>query len=149
MKASTGLRNKMLDTGSLKSLLDDGVLRIYEGTVPADADASVGGATLLCEITDNDQGLGASQGIDFEASAVAGVLSKASGQVWSGTNAATGTAQWFRLETQADDGSSSSTNPRIQGTISTAGADLNLASTALVSAALQTIDYFSVALPTL
>jgi hypothetical protein len=149
MKASTGLRNDMLDTGSLKSVLDDGVMRIYAGTVPATADAAIGGATLLCEITDNDQGLGAGQGIDFEAAAVDGVLSKETTQIWSGTNAATGTASFFRIETQADDGSSSTSLQRIQGTVATSGADLNLASTSLVSAALQTIDYFSVAMPTL
>ena len=149
MKASNGLRNFMLDDASLKDALDDGVVRIYAGTVPATADAAIGGATLLCEITDNDQGLGAGQGVDFEANAVSGVLSKASAQIWSGTNVATGTATFFRLETQADDGSSSTTYERIQGTIATAGADLNLQSTSLVNTELQTIDYFSVAIPTL
>jgi len=149
MKASTGLRNYMLDNASFKDALDDGVMRLYAGTVPATADASVGAATLLCEITDNDQGLGAGQGIDFETNAVDGVLTKETSQIWSGTNVDSGTATFFRVETQADDGSMSTTNPRVQGTISTAGADLNLSDPDLVDTELQTIDYFSIAIPTL
>jgi len=41
LKASTGLRTKLLDTGSLKSILDGGVINIYSGPVPATADAAL------------------------------------------------------------------------------------------------------------
>lgn len=140
MKLSTGLRNAMLSGGSLKASLDGGEIRIYSGTVPADADASIGSATLLCTIKNGGSG------ITFGAAA-AGVLPKASGETWSGTNAATGTASFFRHVLSADDGSSSSSAVRIQGTVAAAGADLNLTSVSLTSGAPQTVDFYSVAMP--
>ena len=45
LKASTGLRNAMMTTGSLKSRLDLGFIKIYAGTVPATADDTLGSAT--------------------------------------------------------------------------------------------------------
>jgi hypothetical protein len=140
---STGLRNKLLDTGSLKSIFNLGFIKIYAGTVPADADASIGAATLLCTISNNSTGTG----ITFAASAASGAISKNSGETWSGTNAASGTASFYRHVAAGDDGTLSTTQARIQGLVSTAGADLNLSSVALTSAATQTIDNYSAALP--
>ena len=142
IKLSTGLRGKLMDTGSLKAVMAGGLIRIYSGVAPADADAAVTG-TLLCTVSNNSTGTG----INFDAAAVAGVISKATAETWSGTNAATGTATYFRHVAAGDDGTLSTTQARIQGTISTVGADLNLSSVALVSGAAQTIDYYSVTIP--
>lgn len=144
-KTSTGLRNGALSGGSVKSLLDGGNIKIYAGAVPATADAAVGAGTLLCTITLNSTGTG----INFDTAAVGGVLAKAPGEVWSGVNAATGTAVWFRHVAAADDGTESVVAPRIQGSVNSAGADLNLSSTSLTSGATQTVDYYSTAWPTL
>ena len=152
MKLSTGLRNYMLSNQSLKDALDDGIISIYAGPPPATADAALdigGDHTLLCVITDNDQGIGAGQGIDFDTAAVDGVLSKAPAQVWSGTNVDTGVATFFRYTAQADDGTLSTSQVRIQGTVAEGGGDMNMASTSLADTVLQPIDFFSVALPTL
>lgn len=143
LKPSTGLRNGMLATGSFKSLMDGAKLKIYAGTVPASADDALGGATLLCTISNN----GTATGLTFDAAAVGGVLAKTPAEVWSGTNVAGGVATFYRLETAADDGSASTVFPRLQGTVGLAGADLNLSNTTLVSAAPQVIDYYTVALP--
>jgi len=148
MKASTGLRNKMLDTGSLKSLLDGGKIKIYSGTLPATADAAIGSAgsnTLLSTITDNDT----VAGLNFDTAAASGQLAKDPAQTWRGTNVASGTAAFFRFVQTADDGSSSTTAVRIQGTIASFGADLNISSVALSSGATQDIDNFIIAIPTL
>lgn len=148
MKVSTGLRNKMLDTGSMKSLLDDGELKIYSGTPPTTADAAIGSAgsnTLLCTVTDN----GTLDGLDFDTNAASGQLAKAPAQTWRGTNVASGTASFFRFVADDDDGLSSTTAVRIQGTIASFGADLNLSSVTLNNGATQDIDNFIVALPTL
>lgn len=145
IKASTGLRNGLLGTGSLHALLNGlVVMRIYAGTEPATADAALGGATLLSEISDNDTG----DGLDFDPTPAGGVLSKAPAQTWLGNNAASGVATFYRLEELADDGTLSTTRRRIQGTVGVAGASLNLSSTSLVSAAPQRVDFFSVSLPT-
>lgn len=145
IKASTGLRDGTLVTGSLRSLLNGGRINIYAGAEPATADAALGGATLLCAVTVNSTGTG----INFDTTASGGVLQKAPGEVWSGVNAATGVASFYRHVAAGDAGDASTTAARLQGTIGIAGADLNLSSTSLTSGATQTIDYYSVALPTL
>lgn len=149
IKVSTGLRNSMLTAAgeSLATSLNDGQLNIYAGTVPADADAAIGSATLLVVISDNSQAIGAGTGLDFDA-AVAAVLSKAAAQVWSGVNAATGVAVFYRLIQQADTGVLSTTEKRVQGSISTVGADLNLSNTTLTISGTQSIDAFSITMPT-
>lgn len=144
-KFSTGLRNTMLATGSMKTALANGFFDIYAGAAPATADDAVGAATKLCRISLNSTG----SGINFDAAAAAGVLAKAPAEVWSGVNLATGTATWFRHVGAADDGLASTTQPRVQGTIATAGADYNVSNTGLTSGATQTIDGYSIALPTL
>lgn len=144
-KASTGLRTKMLDTNPMKTIFAAGFIKIYAGTVPATADDSIGAATLLCTVSINSTGTG----INFDTTASSGTLAKAPAEVWSGVNAATGTATFYRHVAVGDDGTLSTTQPRIQGTVGTSGAELNLSSTALTSGATQTIDYYSVTLPTL
>lgn len=144
IKTSTGLRNKLLDTGSLDTVLALGFIKIYAGAVPASADAALGAATLLSTISLNST----ATGLSFEAAAVNGTLSKLSAEVWSGTNVAGGTATFYRHIAPGDDGTLSTTQARIQGTIGTSGADMNLSSTTLSNGATQTIDYYSVTLPT-
>lgn len=81
----------------------------------------------------------------------AGILSKDSTQTWSGTAAATGTAGWFRIEAAvADSGAldSSAVYLRLDGSVATASADLNLSSTSIAINALQTIDTAQITLPT-
>jgi hypothetical protein len=144
MKISTGLAKALLDTGSLRTNLTGMKLKIYGGTEPANADASLGAATLLCTISDNS-GAGA---LTFEAAAVGTTLSKSAAQTWSGVNAATGTATFCRLELASDTGASSSTEIRVQGDVGIAGKFLNLSSTSLTAAATQTVDYLAISMPT-
>ncbi len=143
LKASTGLRNYMLDTGSLKAALALGFIKIYAGTVPADADASLGSATLLCTITKNGDGV---TGLSLAASAVSGAIAKAA-ETWSGTNATSGTASFWRLTKTGDTGLASTTDIRLQGVAATSGAELIMTSVTLAGGAPQNIDYFTVALP--
>ena len=143
IKTSTGLRNAMLATGSAKAALDGGRINIYAGAAPATADAAVGGATLLCAITLNSTGTG----ILFDTAAVNGVLAKKPSETWSGSIVATGTAAWYRHVAAADDGTLSTTAPRIQGTIALIGADLNL-DPSFVSGQTKVIEHYIVALPT-
>lgn len=144
IKLSTGLRNGLLDTNDFKTALDGGLIYIYDGTPPADADAANAGNTLLCTISVD--GLGS--GINFDTAAASGVLSKAPAETWQGTNAASGTASFFRWsESGGTPAGASTTEQRIQGTIGVAGADLNLSSVSLTISAIQTIDFFNVNLP--
>lgn len=144
MKISTGLAKAMLDTGSLKTNLTGMKLKIYSGTEPATADASIGAAVLLVTISD----AGGAGALSFEAAAVGNVIEKLSSQTWSGTNAASGTASFCRLELAADTGAASSTEIRVQGDVGIAGKFLNLSSVSLTAAAVQVVDYLSITMPT-
>ncbi len=143
IKTSTGLRNAMLATGSAKAALDGGRINIYAGTPPASADDAVGGATLLCAITLNST----ETGILFDTAAVNGVLAKKPSETWSGAIASTGTAAWYRHVAAADDGTLSTTAPRIQGTVALIGADLNIDPN-FISGQTKVIEHYVVALPT-
>lgn len=143
MKISTALAKAMLDTGSFKASLTGMKLKIYAGTEPATADAALGGATLLVTISDN----GGAGALSFEASAVANTIQKLSSQVWSGTNSATGTATFCRLELASDTGTASTTEIRVQGDVGIAGKFCNLSSVALTSGATQTVNSMAITLP--
>lgn len=142
MKISTGLRSKLMDTGALRTIMNLGFIKIYSGAVPDSPDSPPTGV-LLNTVSNNSTGTG----LTFDAAAAGGVISKAAAEVWSGNNVATGTATYFRHVAPGDDGSLSTTQVRIQGTISTVGGDMNLSSVALVNGAPQTVDYYSVTIP--
>lgn len=142
IKLSTGMRDDLLDTGSFRSILNLGFIKIYTGAEPASPnDAATG--TLLCTISNNST----VTGLTFAATASGGVISKNGSETWSGVNAATGTAGYFRFVAVGDTGASSTTQQRLQGSVAVVGGDLNLSNTTLSSGATQTIDYFSATLP--
>lgn len=143
-KISTGLRNYLMATDSLHAALSTLVMKIYDGTVPATADAALSGNTLLCLITVGGDG---TTPLTWDNTPVSGVLVKESSDTWEGTNADAGTATFFRLCTLADAGTGSTSALRVQGACALVGAELNLSSTTLVAAAPQVIDNFSITLP--
>lgn len=147
---STGFKDNLLDTESLKSIFDDGFITIYAGTIPASPDDGIGAAVAIVEYTDANQVAGVGTGLDLEAAAVGGAISKAAAQVWEGTAGATDTATFFRFYQLADAQSGASTTaPRIQGTVGGGGADLFVASTSFTSAVDYTLDMFSLSIPSL
>lgn len=95
-------------------------------------------------------GVLALNGLKMEGTAVAGVFTKDSTQTWSGSAGATGTAGWFRyVGSIADAGAldSSAVYLRLDGSIATSGADMNMSSTSVTSGALQTLSTFSFTVP--
>lgn len=143
-KFSTGFRNSILVTGSVKNALDAGFIKIYSGTPPATADAALSGNTELVNISIDGLGV---DGLTFDAAAADGVIQKTASEVWKGTNANSGTATFFRFVKSGDTGASSSTAVRVQGNVGVAGSDMNLASTVLAATEEQVIDYFAIAFP--
>lgn len=140
LKLSTGLRDGMLDTSPFKTLLDASRVKIYSGVAPATADAAEG--TLLVSIGSDN----ADTHCHFLAAAVSGVLSK-NADIWSGVAGATGTASYFRLVVNTDTGVLSTTEIRMQGTVGTSGADINMSAVSIVSGATQTIDTWDLTMP--
>jgi hypothetical protein len=89
------------------ALLNNGILRIYNGAQPATADTAIGAVTLLAELTFNATAFGAPSAGVATANAIA-----------SDTNANnTGTAAWFRAW------KSDGTSPVYDGTVGTSSAD--------------------------
>lgn len=141
--SSTGARDALL--AALKDELDGGVINIYDDSaaIPSSPnDAVPGGSVLLCTITNN----GTATGLTL-ATPSGGVMVKTPSEVWSGTNLASGTAAWYRFVTSTDTGLESTTDVRVQGTVGVLNADLLLASTSLVVAEDQRIDYYAIGLP--
>lgn len=143
-KFSTGLRNKMLSTNSFRSLMDGKKLLIYSGPVPATADAALGAATLLCTISES----GSATGLTFAATASSGTIGKTGTETWSGINAVSGTASFFRFVDPADTTDASTAVVRLQGTIGQIATDMLVADPVLVATEPFTLNYFNVALPT-
>ncbi len=109
-------RNAMLD--NLTATLDGGSLRIYDGTPPANADASLGSNTLLAQLTLNATAFAAASGGTATANAITADSSAD----------ATGTATFFRLLT-------SGATVVLQGTVSATGGggDLQLGTTSITT----------------
>lgn len=104
-------------------LVDNGYIRIYDGSKPATADTAIGAQVLLAELRFSATSAPA---------AVAGVLTYNS--ITSDSSAdATGTASWYR--TFKSDG----TTAVYDGSVGTSGADLNLNTTSIVAAAAVSI----------
>jgi hypothetical protein len=101
-------------------------VRIYSGSVPADADAALGGATLLAELAMSDPAFGAAADSSPGATATASAISN------DASADATGTASFFRIL-------DSDNNVVAQGAVSTSGAELNLNTTSIVAAAIVSI----------
>lgn len=135
IQLSTGAVDAMIGSTGLAGALEAGgmELRIYAGTRPADADADIGGATLLVTIKN-----GASP-LTWDNPA-GGIISKPADETWSGTAVATNAATFGRFVAAADTGTLSTTAVRIQGDVATIGAFINLDNVAMVSGAVQTVN---------
>lgn len=144
-KASTGFINSVLATGSVKALLDTMVMKIYGGAEPTSADAeSTGTANVLWVIKNGTDDLTWALNTDVSPP----VLEKPSTDTWSGESAA-GTATYFRILTTDDPETSSTTAPRLQGTVSatlTTNTDLFVSSTTFTTGT-KTLASFSVSIP--
>lgn len=144
LKLSTGVRNGMLDSADLKTQMDGGLIKVYDGTVPATADAALSGNTLLCTFSLNSTGAG----INFDTTATGDTLAKAPAEVWAGDPAATGTATFYRHVGAGDDGTLSTTQPRIQGQVGP-GHEMILATNVFTVGVNRELDFYTITLPTL
>ena len=147
VRLSTALRTALAGSTGFAATFANGVIEIYTGTQPATADAAVAG-TLLGTVTLASGAFTpgvATNGLTF-ASAANGAVSKSG--VWSFNGVAAGTAGWFRLKGNAvDAGALSTTLPRLDGSVATSGADLNLSNIVIAIGAPSTIDSFTFTIP--
>lgn len=151
-RLSTGLVAAVMQTGSFKGSMANGIIHIRSGSQPASADDTETG-TLLAEIT-LDGGvfvpITGTNGINF-GTVVAGVLEKAAAEAWSGLGlaaAGAGTAAgWFRFYDINETLGASTEAVRFDGAIATSGAELNMPNTTITEDGSVSIDTFGVTLP--
>jgi len=150
---STGIINRLLgkngtDTGAdgLRGIFVNCVIRFYSGAQPTSSDAAPTG-TLLGSVTIAGGAFAhgaATNGLNFGAP-VGKSLSKASAEDWKFKGIAVGTIGYFRIQGNAtDDNSSSTTLPRIDGSVGITSGDLRLSTVTTSVNGLITIDTFSV-----
>ena len=149
-RMSTGLRDLILKARgmSLADALADGIIEIYSGAQPATADAVETG-DMLVRITLSSGAFTpgvSTNGINLDVAA-SGAVSKATGETWSGVVAITGTAGWFRFYDNDYDTGADSAAIRMDGSIATSGAEINMSNLNLVISGTTTIDGFVVTLP--
>ena len=133
---------------AFKDIFRNAVIRIYSGSVPADADADEGAGTLLLEISKDSVAITpgtSTNGLNFDA-IVAGVLSK-NADVWSDVGIATGTAAWWRMYDNGRIIGASSVAKRCDGLVGTSGVTLILSSTSIVLGATTTLDTANFTMP--
>lgn len=136
----------LAEAQSLKDILAHGVMCIYTGSQPADADTAPSGTKLL-EISKASGAFGkgfTAHSLEWDAP-VAGVLGKKDADTWSDAGIQSGTAGWFRF--YANDFDITADALCFDGAVATSGAQLNLSSTAIVLAATTTIDEFEITMP--
>lgn len=112
---------------ALSDLLDNGYLRIYDGTQAATADTAIGAQVLLAELRFN---------ATFAPAASGGVLTANAITSDSSANA-TGTASWFRC--LKSDGST----VVMDGSVGTSTSNLILATTSIVAAQVVSCSSFT------
>ena len=118
--------------GSLKDLFRNGVLDIFSGTQPTDADTTESG-TKLVRITLSSGAFvagTATNGINL-GTATNGVIGKDSDETWSGVGLVTGNAGWFRFYDNAATTGASTSAIRLDGSIATTGAQMNMTNTGI------------------
>lgn len=124
---------------AVKALLNSGVLKIYTGTQPADANTSITTQTLLATLTFGSTAFGSAAA---SGSAGSKIVEADANSITSDTSAdATGTATWFRaLE-------SNGTTVILDGSVGTSGADLNLATVSIIAGGTVEVTGFSLSQP--
>lgn len=123
-----------VDACDLGSSNPQATLIIYSGTPPSLVDTGLSGNTVLAQLAMSNPAFGAAADIAPGARATASAIS-------DDTSAdATGTATFFRILDRNN-------TPRIQGSVGTSGAELNLNSVAIQSGALVQVTSLTVTMP--
>ena len=119
------------EADAMSDLLDNGYLRIYDGSQPANADTAVSTQTLLAELRFNATAAPAASNGVLTFNAVTAEDSAL----------ATGTATWFRAL------KSDGTTVVMDGSVGTSGANLNLSSASITIGSSVSVTSFTHTIP--
>lgn len=119
------------EADAMSDLLDNGYLRIYDGSQPANADTAISTQVLLAELRFNATAAPAASNGVLTFNAITAEDSAL----------ATGTATWFRAL------KSDGTTVVMDGSVGTSGANLNLSSVAITTGSSVAITAFTHTIP--
>ncbi|MCK9408269.1 MAG: hypothetical protein M0R68_03965 [Bacteroidetes bacterium] len=128
--------------------LETGIIEVYSGAQPADADAAETGTKLL-RITVNGGAFvagNAANGLTLE-DPVAGVAVKETTEVWSGLGLANGTAGWYRFYANDYITGLSTTAKRLDGVCAVGGGQFSMSTLSIALNAPVTVDGASFTMP--
>lgn len=145
VRLSTGLRNALVGTdgAGFGEIMNNGVLDIYTGAQPTDAN-QVETGTKLVRIS-STSGTAAEDGLKFGTTGD-GTLTIGT-PAWSGLILASGVAGWFRFYGSGGTAGSSATAIRFDGAVGVSGSDLDLTHTNLTKDATLTIKTATIVQP--
>lgn len=136
--------------GSFSDLFQNGVIDVYSGSQPTNADTTeTGYGTKLVTITLSSGAFSAgspTNGINF-GEVSSGVLAKEAAEVWSGVGLANGTAGWFRFYDNSKTTGASTSAIRFDGAVATSGSQFNMTNTNVTTGATTTVDAVALTLP--
>lgn len=150
MKLSTATCNGMLKDKGFKEQFENGVIELYSGPQPVNADAAVQG--LLLGLVTQDGGTfvpgNPTNGLSFD-DPVNKVIQKAAAEDWEMTGLNVGTIGWGRLKGNVADlgAGADTTHSRVDFSVGISGADLNLANITIAIGTPVTINTFALTLP--
>lgn len=127
-KLAIASRNKAID--AVLADANSGLLRIYDGTQPTDANTAIGAQVLLAELTMNATAFAPASGGSAAANAITA----------DAAANATGTAAWFRLL------KSDGTTVIMDGSVGASGANLNINTVSLVANAQVQVSSFTISM---
>jgi hypothetical protein len=146
-KISTGVRQALLGSVGLHDLFAYGTILFYSGAQPTLADDAVSGVLIAQATVDGGSFSPGSSthGLTFNAP-VAGVITKATAEIWKVKGIASGLIGYFRLVGNAEDlGLSSAVLPRIDGSCGQGtGYDISLSTLSPYVGSLETFDNFTI-----
>lgn len=125
--------------GAVKALLNSGVLKVYTGTQPADANTAITTQTLLATLTFGSTAFGSATASGSGGSKVVNAVANT---ITSDTDAAaTGTATWFRAY------ETGGTTAILDGSVGTSGADVNLSTVNIIAGGTVELTGFTLSEP--
>ena len=149
IKLSTGLRTNLAGALGFGATFNNGAIFVYSGPQPLSADSPASGTLLGIVTTAGATWTAGSpaNGLVF-GTPVAGVVGKTTDS-WKFTGLAAGTAGWFRLVgNPIDNGATSQTLPRMDGSVGAFGsADMALTNLSVAVGSPNTIDVFQFSVP--
>lgn len=149
LKLSSGMRSAQLT--ALKTAFANGILCLYSGTQPDDADRAENG-TLLCKITLDgeafvagapDNGLNFDTTMTHDALYTKTTMKKPTADTWKGTALVTGTIGWGRFYANAFVTGASTTAVRFDVTAAVSGGQLTLSTSQATAGADVSVDQFN------